>query len=55
MDFLLESQKFSAVSTAWTASDEGRSLDGYTEFMYQYGLIDHTIPASEQSPTSFIE
>ena len=29
--------------------------DGYTEFMYEYGMIDHTIPASEQYTNQFIK
>ena len=59
MDFLLESQKFlsgqySLDSDTWGLMKD-EVWDGYTEFMYEYGLIDHTIPASEQYTNQFIK
>ena len=59
MDFLLESQKFlsgqySLDSDTWGLMKD-EVWDGYTEFMYEYGLIDHTIPASEQCTNQFIK
>lgn len=59
MDFLLESQKFlsgqySLDSDTWGLMKD-EVWDGYTEFMYEYNLIDHTIPASEQYTNQFIK
>ena len=57
--FLKESQKF--LSAQYSLDSEMWGLmkdevwDNYTEFMYEYGLIDKTIAASEQYTNEFIK
>ena len=57
--FLKESQKF--LSAQYSLDSETWGLmkdevwDNYTEFMYEYGLIEKTIPASEQYTNQFIK
>ena len=59
MEFLLESQKF--LSSQYSLDSETWGLmkdvvwDNYTEFMYEYGLIDEAIAASEQYTNEFIK
>ena len=57
--FLKESQKF--LSEQYSLDSETWGLmkdevwDNYTEFMHEYGLIEKTIPASEQYTNQFIQ
>lgn len=59
LDFIKESQRFlseqySLGSDTWgLMTDE--VWDNYTGFMYEYGLIDKNIPASEQYTNEFIK
>ena len=58
-DFLLESQKFlsgqySLDSEVWGLMKD-ETWDNYTEFMYEYGLIEEKIPANEQYTNAFVE
>ena len=58
-EFLLESQKFlseqySLDSATWGLMKD-QVWDGYTEFMHEYGLIEQTIPASQQYTNEFIQ
>ena len=57
--FVLESQKFlsaqySLDSDTWGLMKD-EVWDNYTQFMYEYGLIDKTIPASQQYTNQFIK
>ena len=57
-EFVLESQKFlseqySLGSDAWGVMKD-EVWDNYTEFMYEYGLIDGVIPASKQYTNEFL-
>lgn len=59
IEFIKESQKFlseqySLDSDVWGLMKD-EVWDNYTEFMYEYGLIDKTIAASEQYTNEFIE
>ena len=59
MEFLLESQTFlsaqySLDSDTWGLMKD-EVWDNYTEFMYEYGLIDHTIAADEMYTNEFIK
>ena len=59
MAFLLESQKFlsaqySLDSDTWGLMKD-EVWDNYTSFMYEYGLIDKNIAASEQYTNEFIK
>lgn len=59
MEFLVESQRFlseqySLDSDTWGLMKD-EVWDNYTEFMYEYGLIEETIPASEQYTNEFIK
>lgn len=59
MEFLLESQKFlsaqySLDSDTWGLMKD-EVWDNYTEFMYEYGLIDHTVAAGEMYTNEFIK
>jgi len=57
--FVLESQKY--LSEQYSKDSEVWGLmkdeiwDGYTQFMYEYGLIEKTIPASEQYTNEFLK
>ena len=58
-DFIKESQKFlseqySMDSDTWGLMKD-EVWDGYTEFMYEYGLIDKSIPADQQYTNQFIK
>ena len=57
--FVLESQKFLSAQYSMDSDTWGlmkdEVWDGYTEFMYEYGLIDKNIPASEQYTNEFIK
>ena len=59
IEFLKESQKFlsaqySLDSDVWGLMKD-EVWDNYTEFMYEYGLIDKTIAADEQYTNDFIK
>ena len=59
MEFLLESQKFlssqySMDSDIWGLMKD-EVWDNYTEFMFEYGLIDKIISAGEQYTNEFIQ
>lgn len=59
LDFLKESQRFlskeySRDSKTWGLMKES-VWDNYTEFMYENGLIENTIPASQQYTNQFIK
>lgn len=58
-EFIRESQRFlsqqySLDSDVWGLMKD-EVWDGYTQFMYEYGLIDKTIAASEQYTNEFIK
>ena len=59
IEFLKESQKF--LSAQYSLDSEVWGLmkdevwDNYTEFMYEYGLIDKTITAGEQYTNDFVK
>ncbi|MBQ3256059.1 MAG: ABC transporter substrate-binding protein [Oscillospiraceae bacterium] len=58
-EFIKESQKFlseqySMDSDTWGLMKD-EVWDGYTEFMYEYGLIDKSIPADQQYTNQFIK
>lgn len=59
LEFLEESQEYLSSEYAKDASSWGVMKDSvwddYTEFMYECGLIDHTIPASDQYTNEFVE
>lgn len=59
LDFIKESQKFlsaqySLDSDVWGVMKD-EVWDNYTQFMYEYELIDHTIPASEMYTNEFLQ
>ena len=59
MDFLKASQKYLSSEYAKDADSWGvmkdSVWDNYTNFMYEYGLIDHKISASEQYTNEFVK
>ncbi|MBQ0065402.1 MAG: ABC transporter substrate-binding protein [Firmicutes bacterium] len=59
LEFLTKSQEYLSEQYAKDASSWGimkdEVWDNYTEFMYEYGLIDHTIEAKEQYTNAFVE
>ena len=59
LEFLKKSQaylseQYSLGSDTWGIMKD-EVWDNYTDFMYEYGLIDHTIEAKEQYTNDFIE
>ncbi len=59
VEFIKESQSFlsaqySLDSDVWGLMKD-EVWDNYTQFMYEYGLIDKTVPASEQYTNEFIK
>ena len=59
MDFLKESQRYlsaqySLDNDTWGVMKD-EVWDGYTEFMYEYGLIDGLIAADQQYTNEFIK
>ena len=59
IEFLTESQKYlseqySLDSDVWGMMKDS-VWDNYTDFMYEYGLIDHTIEAADQYTNQFVE
>lgn len=59
LDFIKESQAFLSQEYARDAESWGvmkdSVWDGYTEFMHENGLIDKTIPASDQYTNEFVQ
>lgn len=59
MDFLKASQKYLSSEYAKDADSWGvmkdSVWDNYTDFMYEYGLIDHKISASDQYTNEFVK
>ena len=59
MEFLTKSQEYLSGEYAKDAESWGvmtdKVWDNYTNFMLEYGLIDHTIPASDQYTNEFVK
>ena len=59
MEFLTKSQEYLSGEYAKDAESWGvmtdEVWDNYTNFMLEYGLIDHTIPASDQYTNEFVK
>lgn len=59
LEFIKKSQEYLSAQYSLDAPSWGvmkdSVWDNYTEFMYEYGLIDHTIEASAQYTNQFVE
>ncbi len=59
LEFLTKSQQYLSGEYAKDAESWGvmsdKVWDNYTDFMNEYGLIDHTIPASDQYTNDFVK